>query len=175
MSDKDTSTLQSYIDSASGAVQSALGSLTGSNADQQSGEAKKDKAQLENDASHATAKIGPYSASGSGAVTKDDPNRQEGSWNQTIGSGKEFVGGLVGSEGLKREGHEQNIQGQGQEAKGQLNDYTGGIANRVQGAVGGAVSGVTGDRDAQLRAQQQHDEGKTQQRGAEYDIQRQNQ
>ncbi len=98
MSNKDTSTLQSYIDSASGAVQSALGSLTGSNADQQQGEAKKDKAQLENDASHATAKVGPYSASGSGAITKDDPNRQEGSWNQTIGSGKEFVGGLVGAE-----------------------------------------------------------------------------
>lgn len=34
MSDKDTSTLQSYIDSATGAVQSAIGSITGSNADQ---------------------------------------------------------------------------------------------------------------------------------------------
>ena len=33
MSDKNTSTLQSYIDSASGAAQSALGSLIGSNAD----------------------------------------------------------------------------------------------------------------------------------------------
>jgi hypothetical protein len=33
MSDKNTSTLQSYIDSASGAAQSALGSLVGSNAD----------------------------------------------------------------------------------------------------------------------------------------------
>jgi len=175
MSDKNTSTLQSYIDSASGAVQSALGSLTGSAADEQTGQAKQDKAQVENDASHATAKLGPYSASGSGAVTKDDPNRQEGSWNQTIGSGKQFVGGLVGSENLKREGQEQNVQGQGQEAQGQVNDYTSGIANRVGGAVSGAVSGITGDRDAQLRAQQQHDEGKTQQRGAEYDIQRQNQ
>jgi hypothetical protein len=33
MSDKDTSTIQSYIDSATGAVQSALGGLTGSTAD----------------------------------------------------------------------------------------------------------------------------------------------
>lgn len=30
MSDKNTSTLQSYVDSATGAVQSALGSITGS-------------------------------------------------------------------------------------------------------------------------------------------------
>jgi uncharacterized protein YjbJ (UPF0337 family) len=116
MSDKNTSTLQSYIDSASGAVQSAIGSLTGDASDQvrprlpsnpstlytnnpqNAGETKKDKAQLENEASHATAKIGNYSASSSGAITKDDPNRTEGSWNQTIGSAKEAIGGLVGSE-----------------------------------------------------------------------------
>ena len=34
MTDKNTSTLQSYIDSATGAVQAALGSLTGSTSDQ---------------------------------------------------------------------------------------------------------------------------------------------
>ena len=34
MSDKNTSTLQSYVDSASGAVQSAIGSLTGNTSDQ---------------------------------------------------------------------------------------------------------------------------------------------
>lgn len=33
MSDKETSTLQSYVDSAVGAAQSALGSITGSSAD----------------------------------------------------------------------------------------------------------------------------------------------
>jgi len=33
MSDKNTSTLQSYVDSASGAIQSAIGSLTGSTGD----------------------------------------------------------------------------------------------------------------------------------------------
>lgn len=79
MSDKETSTLQSYIDSASGAVQSALGSLTGSTGDKTAGEAKQDKAQAEKDASHATMKLPGVSASSSGAVTKDDPNRQEGS------------------------------------------------------------------------------------------------
>lgn len=66
---------------------------------QNAGEAKKDKATLEHEASHATAKLpGGISASSSGAVTKDDPNRQEGAWNQTIGSAKETVGNLVGSE-----------------------------------------------------------------------------
>jgi len=75
-----------------------IGSLTGSTGDQRAGEAKKDKATLENEASHATAKVGNISASSSGAVTKDDPNRTEGSWNQTVGSAKEAVGGLVGNE-----------------------------------------------------------------------------
>jgi len=173
MSDKNTSTLQSYIDSATGAAQSVLGAVTGSTADQQAGENKQDKAQLENDASHATAKVPGYSASSSGAITKDDPNRQEGSWNQTIGSGKEFIGGLVGSEDLKRQGEEQNAQGKGQEAEGQLKDLGSGIARRVSGTVGGAVAGVTGDRDAQAAAQEKHDIGKTQQRSAEHDIQKQ--
>ncbi|TVY82165.1 hypothetical protein LSUE1_G004299 [Lachnellula suecica] len=174
MSSKDTSTLQSYIDSATGTVQSVLGSITGSTADQNAGESKKDEAALKKDASHATAKLGPLSASSSGAVTKDDPNRQEGSWNQTVGSAKEAVGGLVGSEDLKRQGQQQNAEGKGQEAQGQLNDFGSGIANRVSGTVGGAVAGVTGDREAQLRAQEKHDVGKTQQRGAEADIQKQN-
>jgi hypothetical protein len=63
----------------------------------QAGEAKKDKAQLEHDASHASATLGGYSVSASG-VAKNDPNRSEGSWNQTVGSAKAAVGGLVGSE-----------------------------------------------------------------------------
>lgn len=162
---------------------------------QNAGEAKKDKATLEKEASHATAKLGPISASSSGAVTKDDPNRQEGAWNQTVGSGKETLGNLVGSEvsslqntipqmytcanvscqqNLKREGAEQNAAGKGQEAQGQLNDFGSGVANRVSGAVGGAVAGITGDRQAAQAAQDKHDVGKTQQRGAEHDIQKQN-
>jgi hypothetical protein len=76
---------------------------------------------------------------------------------------------------LKQQGDRQNAEGKAQEAKGQLNDLGSGIANRVTGAVGGAVAGIAGDRDAQLKAQDQHDIGKTQQRGAEYDIQKQNQ
>merc|ERR1711964_114550 len=174
MSDKNTSTLQSYVDSATGAVQSAIGSLTGNASDQNAGEAKKTKAELENDASQATLKAGNLTASSSGAVTKDDPKRTEGSWNQTVGPAKEAVGGLVGNESLKQAGARQNGEGKGQEAEGQLSDLGSGIGNRVSGVVGGAVAGITGDRDAQLKAQEQHDVGKTQQRGAEHDIQKQN-
>jgi len=174
MSDKNTSTLQSYIDSATGAVQSTFGNVTGNASDQHAGSVKQDKAQLEKDASHATAKLGNISASSLGAITKDDPNRSEGSWNQTVGSAKSAVGGLVGSENLKQQGERQNAEGKAQEAQGQLNDFGSGMANRVTGAVGGAVAGITGDRDAQLKAQEQHDIGKTRQRGAEHDIQRQN-
>jgi uncharacterized protein YjbJ (UPF0337 family) len=134
-------------------------------------------------------------------VTKDDPNRSEGSWNQTVGSVKEAAGGLVGSEvslllpapaachlptrptantdyslitqSLKQSGRQQNLEGQQQEAAGQVSDFASGVGNRVSGAVGGAVADITGDRSAQAEYQQQHDVGKTQQRGAEYDIQKQ--
>ncbi len=92
------STLQSYVDAATGAVQSAVGSVLGNNGEHTKGEANKEKAQAEYDASHATVKLPGVSASSSGAVTADDPDRAAGSWNQTIGSAKEFAGGVVGSE-----------------------------------------------------------------------------
>lgn len=80
----------------------------------------------------------------------------------------------MGAEGLRREGAEQNAAGKGQEAQGQLNDYGSGIANRVGGAVGGAVAGLTGDREKEALEREKHDVGKTQQRSAEHDIQKQN-
>jgi uncharacterized protein YjbJ (UPF0337 family) len=92
------STLKSVVDSASGAVQSAIGSLTGNTSDQAAGDLKKQKAEAEHDASHAIAKLPGATLSGSGAAAKDDPNRTEGSWNQTAGSAKEAVGGIIGSE-----------------------------------------------------------------------------
>ncbi|KAG9843608.1 hypothetical protein KCU98_g8462, partial [Aureobasidium melanogenum] len=172
MSDKNTSTLQSYIDSASGAAQSALGSLIGSNADKTAGENKKAEADLKNDASHAGANIGGYSVSASG-VAQNDPNRGAGSWNQTLGSGKEALGNLVGSESLKQQGAQQNQEGKEQEAKGQLNDLGSGIADRVSGTVGGAVAGITGNEADKAKYQAQHDQGKTQQRGVEADLDKQ--
>ncbi|KZF23606.1 hypothetical protein L228DRAFT_260403 [Xylona heveae TC161] len=169
----NTSTLQSYVDKASGYAQSALGAVTGSNADKNAGQDKKDKAELENDLSHTTAKAGPYTVSASGGVAKDDPNRAAGSWNQTIGSGKEMVGNFVGAEGLRKEGIEQNRQGKGQEAQGQLSDLGSGFVDRAQGAIGGAAAGFTGNKAEEEKRQAQHDAGKAQQRGAEADIQKQ--
>jgi len=133
------------------------------------------------------------SISGSG-VAANDPNRQQGSWNQTIGSGKETIGNALGMEGMKREGAQQNAQGKGQEASGQISDLGSGISDRVGGTVGGAVASLTGDREEQQKRQAQHDTGKvsiqhpnlvgseiefvltllqTLQRGAESDINKQ--
>jgi uncharacterized protein YjbJ (UPF0337 family) len=95
---ENSSTLKSYIDSATGAAQNALGNLTGNTGDQAQGEARKDKAEAEHDLSHATAKVPGGAVSGSGAFSKDDPNRTEGSYNQTMGSAKETLGGLIGNE-----------------------------------------------------------------------------
>jgi hypothetical protein len=75
---------------------------------------------------------------------------------------------------LKQEGAKQNAAGKEQEARGQLSDLGSGVADRVSGAVGGAVAGLTGDRAEQERRNLQHDTGKTLQRGAEAEIQKQN-
>ncbi|KAI0454998.1 hypothetical protein F5B21DRAFT_219381 [Xylaria acuta] len=166
----NTSTLKSTMDAVTGAAQNALGSITGSNADQAKGEAKQNKADAEHEASHATAKMPGFTASSSGAVTKDDPGRAAGKYNQTVGSAKEALGGLVGSESLQAAGRNQNREGQDQEAKGQVNDYVSGVGDRLSGTVGAAVSGITGNTKAQQDYRDQHDVGKTQQRGAEHDI-----
>ncbi|KAF2822118.1 hypothetical protein CC86DRAFT_458629 [Ophiobolus disseminans] len=169
-----TSTLQGYVDQATGAVQSALGSLTGSTTDQVQGDQKKATAHAEKDLSHATAKAGPFAVSSSGGVAKDNPDRTAGSWNQNVGAAKEALGGFVGAEGLKQEGIRQNQEGKGQEAAGQVNDLGKGIGDRVGGTIGGAVAGLTGNQAQKAEAQRQHDEGKARQRGVEADLQRQN-
>ena len=74
---------------------------------------------------------------------------------------------------LKQTGREQNLKGQEQEAKGQISDFTSGVGDRATGAVGTALAGLTGDRVKQAEYQDKHDAGKTQQRGAEHDIQKQ--
>ena len=90
-----------------------------------------------------------------------------------MGSGKETLGNLIGNQDLKEQGREQNLQGQGQEAKGQLSDLGQGISNRVQGAVGSGVAGLTGDKEGQAKYGQLHDEGKSRQRGVEMDLDKQ--
>lgn len=215
MSDNNSSTIKSYVDSAIGAGQSALGSVTGNTGDkvippflfsdgchirspplaspppfhfviskknlcnrnqlmiiQVQGETTKDKAAAENDASHTIGKLGPYAVSSSGGVSSDDPRRTEGSWDQTLGSAKESIGNMLGADGLKREGQQQNAQGKGMEAEGQLSDFGSGIKGRAEGAIKGMGAGITGDREKQDQYQMLHDDAKTQQRSAEQDIQR---
>jgi len=172
-SNDNTSSLQAAIDTATGYVQSGIAAVTGSAGDQAKADQYKNKGSVESDLSHTAAKAGPFTVSSSGAPAKDSSDRTQGQWDQTIGSAKETVGNLIGSEGLKQQGRDQNFQGQGQEAKGQLSDLGKGIGDRAQGAVGGAVSALTGDRTEQTKYQDLHDEGKTRQRGVEMDLDKQ--
>ena len=130
----------------------------------------KAKAQAEHNASHTAARFGGVSVSSTGVPAVDSQDRTQGQWEQTIGSAKETIGGLIGSEGLKQQGRDQNRQGQGQEAQGQLSDLGQGISDRVQGTVGGAFAGLTGDHDKQQLYMDQHDEGKSRRRGVEVDL-----
>ncbi|KAH0498895.1 hypothetical protein TgHK011_006121 [Trichoderma gracile] len=167
------STLSSYLESATGAVQNAVGSLTGNKSHQAEGQVRKEKAESEYEASQAAAKLPGGTISSTGTFTRDDPNRTQGSWNQTVGAAKETLGGLTGNESLKQSGREQNLEGQQQEAKGQVRDFGQGLSDRAQGAVGSAVAGLARDKEGQARYEELHDKGKTQQRGAEVDIQKQ--
>ncbi|KAM0720202.1 hypothetical protein Q7P37_004338 [Cladosporium fusiforme] len=169
MTDKETSTLQSYVDTATGYAQSALGSVTGSQADKDQAEEKKAQGEAREDLSKAGATIGGYSVSAQG-VAENDPNRSAGSWNQTVGAGKEAIGGALGLEGMRKAGEQQNADGKGQEAQGQLSDLGKGISDRVGGTVGGAFAGLTGDEAEKKKRELQHDEGKTLQRGVESEV-----
>lgn len=70
------------------------------------------------------------------------------------------MGNLVGHEGLKKEGREQNASGQAREASGQVSDLGSGIADRAKGTVGGAFASLTGDEQEKAKREAQHDTGK---------------
>ncbi|KAH0848753.1 hypothetical protein AYO21_09884 [Fonsecaea monophora] len=172
-SSDNTSSLKSVVDTATGYVQSGIAAVTGSTGDKAKAEEYKNKGAAESDLSHTAAKAGPFTISSTGAPAKDNSERTQGQWDQTVGSAKETIGNLVGSEDLKQQGREQNLQGQGKEAKGQLSDLGKGISDRTQGAVGSAVASLTGDRSEQAKYNEIHDEGKTRQRGVELDLDKQ--
>ncbi|KAI5853987.1 hypothetical protein BZA05DRAFT_473312 [Tricharina praecox] len=166
------STVKSYVDSAAATVQNVVGSITGNPIDKQAAADKHVAADAERDASRAGAKAGPLNFSTSG-VTVDNEDRIGGKKDQFVGSGKEFMGNTLGNDALVREGRRQNDEGQGREAAGQIKDYVGGAADRVTGAIGSVVAGITGNPQAQSAYQSQHDQGKTNVRGVEADINKQ--
>ncbi|KAI4098875.1 MAG: hypothetical protein L6R37_006268 [Teloschistes peruensis] len=159
MSDSNSSTAKSYIDSTIAQGQSALGSLTGNTGDKVEASARKDQAADEKENSHTIGKAGPLNFSPSGGVSTDDPSRSEG--------------GFMGAEGLKKEGQQQNAEGKGQEAQGQLSDLGSGIQDRITGTLGGIGASITGDRAKEEEFRLKHDDAKTKQRSAEADIQKQ--
>ncbi|KAI9934383.1 hypothetical protein ASPWEDRAFT_38047 [Aspergillus wentii DTO 134E9] len=159
-------TVKSYVDSATGMAQRAVGSVTGSTS---TTENQTQDTTQKGEAPHA--KLGPVTADpNTGATAKDNSTRSNGSWDQTVGSAKESLGNLVGSENLRQQGVEQNASGKEQEAKGQLKDLGQGVGDRVQGTIGGIGAAVKGDREEEEKWRAQHDEGKARQRGAEADI-----
>ncbi|KAL5391159.1 hypothetical protein PMIN04_007213 [Paraphaeosphaeria minitans] len=60
-------------------------------------ESKRATTDAEHDVSHTTAKAGPVSVKASSGVAKEDPDGSAGSWNQTVGSDKDALGGPVGA------------------------------------------------------------------------------
>lgn len=122
--------------------------FTGNPADKREAEARHNHATAEHELSKAGASVGPLNISASG-VTVDNEDRTQGKKDQTIGSGKEFVGNLFGNDSLTREGKQQNASGEGQEAFGQVKNYVGGAADRVTGTIGAAAANLVGNKDAQ--------------------------
>lgn len=164
------STLSSLASGVAGTLQEGYAKLTGSTTDTIQAEQRKQAAHNEYAASHDSAKLGPVNASSSGAVTVDNENRTQGKSDQTIGSGKEFLGGLIGSESMKQEGARQHQEGVALEKQGQAQDLVGGMKDRATGAVGAGLSKLTGNTQAQAAYQQQHDVGKTNQRTTEAEL-----
>jgi len=168
----NSSTVGAMLQNVAGAVQSGLGQLTGSGKDVKEGETRKVAAQEQNETSHTAAKLGPITATGEGGGHVDNKDRQQGAFDQTIGSGKQFVGGVIGSESLKAQGREQYDRGVQRETAGQASDLVEGISKRVGGTLGNIGAAVTGDTEAQRTYQQQHAEGKAAQRSVEHDLQK---
>ena len=77
----NTSTIKSYLDSATGSIHSGIAAITGSAGDQANADQAKAKADTESDLSHAAAKAGPFSISSTGAVAKDNEDRTQGQWD----------------------------------------------------------------------------------------------
>jgi len=74
------------LQGVAGTVQNSLGRLAGSNADIQEGDAKRTAAMENDKKSHTAAKLGPVTATAEGGTHVDSKDRQQGAWDQTVGS-----------------------------------------------------------------------------------------
>ncbi|EPS45235.1 hypothetical protein H072_758 [Dactylellina haptotyla CBS 200.50] len=151
-----------------GTVQSGIGQLTGNTKDIQDGENKNAAAVEINTRSHTANKLGPATATAEGGIHIDNADRQQGSWDQTIGSGKQFLGDLIGNESLKAQGRTQYDEGVKRETSGQVSDLAEGFSNRVSGAVGAMIAM---DQQEKEKFNQQHDDGKAAVRSVQHDLQ----
>ncbi|GKZ28210.1 hypothetical protein AbraIFM66950_000021 [Aspergillus brasiliensis] len=169
-----SSTVKSYIDQATGMVQRAAGSLTGDSPTHSTGTATQSQGEAEHAASQNNfTKLGPVTADpATGATATDHPQRSNGSWDQTVGSAKESLGNLIGNEGLRKAGQEQNAAGKQAEAEGQVRDWQEGVKGRAKGAVGKVAAAATGDDEEEQKWRDIHDEGKVRERGVEQEVQK---
>jgi len=141
----------------------------GNTADTHAANQKQQEAQAERDVSRAGANVGPVNLSASGVALSNE-DRREGGAKETMGSVKETVGHLVGSDDMVYQGRRQNQEGQGQKAAGQVKDYVEGTTDRVGGGVGSAAAGLVGNREKEREYERMHDTGKTNVRGVEAEV-----
>lgn len=155
----NNNTLGSYVDSATGAAQRAVNSVTGGSVSTHH--------PLTTPDILTTLQTQNQNQGG-------QPQGQQGNptWDQTMGSAKESVGNALGHENLRQAGVQQNASGKEAEAKGQLQDMGQGVTDRAQGAVGSVGAAIKGDREEEEKWRQVHDEGKGRQRGAEREVER---
>ncbi|OJD18705.1 hypothetical protein AJ78_01320 [Emergomyces pasteurianus Ep9510] len=142
-------TTSSYLEQASNAVKNTVNRVTGSN------------------------------ASDDNKSNQDTQSQPSGQYNQAVGSAKQSVGAAIGNDALRKAGERQNEEGEQQEARKQAQKWGEGAGDRVTGKVGEFLSGpgFGGTDQERMEAEaerrkfkQMHEEGKSQQKKAEQDI-----
>jgi len=159
-------TAESTLGRAQGAIGDALGNKTLKDL----GDSYVKSGEERTTQSSGTAAAGPFSATSKGGVAKENSDRTEGSWNSTVGEGKEKVGNFVGSDSLRKSGVEQNAQGVGQKAAGQFKDTAQGLGESIQGNVGGAAAGLVGNNVEKEKLYRKAEDGKARLAGVHNDV-----
>lgn len=64
-----------------------------------------------------------------------DPSKTNASWNSTVGTAKESVGNVIGSEDLSKTGKEQHAQGEVERKEAEAKQYGEGLVDSATGKV----------------------------------------